>query len=340
MAKYISSIRDLVILAMTNSSEIEAEVKNNNAEACFQMGMIHLLGILSPINFKKAAFCFGNQSLADDSDANRLLGFIAECEKKYSESFRYYANVIGTPDKDKQSYTTVSEERNNLQKFFKKMELPTNIMNAEVSDILGKYIKGGKSKIEASLKIATICSDEQSCLEAAQTLYDIGEFYSAKRWLQKGNIPNDNLLYNAIENKLANSKKMVSLPAIPQVSDIQGCSILFKFKALNDIADIKHKCEDASAVCEKQWLKESSNLIYKIRKQLEKEEYQAFLQEQAEKEERAKIYWKIFTIAIVALCGFIWGILAEGTLVGGYLCTGILLFVYFSFKILLKFISR
>jgi hypothetical protein len=41
------------------------------------MGMIHLLGINTPIDFKKASFYLGHQSLNDAPDANRLLGFIA-----------------------------------------------------------------------------------------------------------------------------------------------------------------------------------------------------------------------------------------------------------------------
>ena len=77
MAKNISSVKDLVIQTITNGSEIETKAKNNDAEACFQMGMTYLLGASSSIDFKKATTYFGNQSLANNFDANRLLGFIA-----------------------------------------------------------------------------------------------------------------------------------------------------------------------------------------------------------------------------------------------------------------------
>ena len=77
MAKYISSIRDLMIQANNNISDIKTKAKESDPEACFQMGMIHLLGVKTPIDFKKASSFLENQSLADDPDACRLLGFIS-----------------------------------------------------------------------------------------------------------------------------------------------------------------------------------------------------------------------------------------------------------------------
>ena len=175
MAKNISSIRDLVIQAMTNDSKIEAEAKNNGVDACFQMGMIHLLGISSPTDFKKAASYFANQSLAGNPEVNRLLGFIAECEGDYSEAFKCYAKAKDTTGKDKNLplYNKVFEERNHLREFFKENSLPSTVLNKDVSAILNEYVKGGTSRFDASIKIATICNDEPSCLEVAQVLYDI-----------------------------------------------------------------------------------------------------------------------------------------------------------------------
>ena len=60
------------------------------------------------------------------------------------------------------------------------------------------------------------------------------------------------------------------------------------------------------------------------------------MREQAEEEERAKLRKNIITIVIVAICGFIWGLLAEGNIYGGFICTGILLFIYFMFKLIIK----
>lgn len=327
MAKYISSIRDLVIHAMTNSSEIEASANNNDAEACFQMGMIHLLGTSSSIDFKKATTYFGNQSLAGNPEENRLLGFIAECEGDYSEAFKCYVKAKDTTGKDKNLplYNKVFEERNHLQKFFKEMGLPSTVLNTEVSAILGDYVKGGKSKVEACLKIATICNDESSCLEVAQTLYDAKDFYSAKKWLQKGNIASDNSLYVAINGKLAESKKGLTLPNTLEVVDIQGGAILPDDYTSSGIADIKHQCDDIAQSSKKQWVKEVASLITKIKNELKEEEkrlkkqkeeeekrkkqaeYQAYLREQEEEEERKRKQKKIikYVLIFVAVFGVI-----------------------------------
>lgn len=332
MAKYISSIRDLVIQAMTNVSEIEA--KSNDAGACFQMGMMYLLGINTSIDFKKASSYFSNQSLAGNPEVNRLLGFIAECEGDYSEAFKCYAKSKDTTGKDKNLplYNKVFEERNHLQKFFKEMGLPSIVLNTEVSAILGDYVKGGKSKVEACLKIATICNDESSCLEAAQTLYDRKDFYSAQKWLQKGNIASDNSLYGAINDKLAKSKKGLTLSNTLEVIDIQGTSLLPDNHASNGITDIKHRCDDVAQSSKKQWVKEVASLISKIKNELKEEEkrlkkqkeeeekrkrqaeYQAYLREQEEEEERRRKRKKILkyvavfiAINCVILCGSMGG---------------------------------
>lgn len=309
MAKKKSPVRELIVQAITNGSNIEADAKNNNSKACFQIGMIHLLGILSPIDFKKAASYFANQSLADDSNANRLLGFIAECEGNYSEAFKHYANASSTTDKGKEEslYKKASDERSNLQKFFKEMDLPTTALNKEITAILNSYAKGGKSKVEACLKIATICNDESSCLEVAQTLYDTKDFYSAQKWLHKGNIANENPLYIALNDKVGISKKALKLPNELQVISIQGSSLLPDNYASNDIVGIKTRCDDASLSAKKLWLKEVPNLITPIKTEEEeriekqrKKEFQALLQEQ-EEEERKRRRRNIAIIGCAAL---------------------------------------
>ena len=93
MEKYITSIKDLVILAMTNGAEIKAKAESGDALSCFQMGMIHMFGIDTPIDFKEASKYFAYQSLSDDPDAKMLLGFIFECEGDYSEAFKRYTNA-------------------------------------------------------------------------------------------------------------------------------------------------------------------------------------------------------------------------------------------------------
>lgn len=58
MAKYVTSISDLTIQAINNKSEVVIKAKNGDPEYCFKMGMIHLLGINTPIDFKKPVSFF------------------------------------------------------------------------------------------------------------------------------------------------------------------------------------------------------------------------------------------------------------------------------------------
>ena len=69
MEKYVTNIKDLVIQTITNGSEIKSKANSGDPMGCFQMGMIHLLGINTPVDFKKANQFFSNQSLSDNQDA-------------------------------------------------------------------------------------------------------------------------------------------------------------------------------------------------------------------------------------------------------------------------------
>lgn len=289
MAKNISSIKDLVIQTITNGSEIEASAKNNDAEACFQMGMIYLLGILSPIDFNKAAIYFGNQSLADDSDANRLLGFIAECEGNYSKAFKHFVKAKDTTGKSKNIplYNKVFEERNYLREFFKNLALPNTVLNKDVSDFLNEYVKGGTSRFDASVKIATICNDELSCLEVAQILYDMGDFYAAKRWLQNGNVSNTNDLYVSVEEKIAKTKNGIDLPNIIEVVEIEGLSLIEKSRAELSYTDSKYICDETAKLCIKEWTEQTSSKIAVLKKEYSEEE-ETRRRKQKEEETRIK----------------------------------------------------
>ena len=54
MEKYITSIKDLVIQVMTNGAEIKDKAEKGDAESCFKMGMIQLLGVNTQIDLKTA----------------------------------------------------------------------------------------------------------------------------------------------------------------------------------------------------------------------------------------------------------------------------------------------
>ena len=285
MEKYISSIKDLVIQTLTNGSEIKAKAETGDALSCFQMGMMYLLGIDTPIDFKKASKYFENSSLADDSDANRLLGFIAECERNYSLAFKNYANAGKT---NRPYINKVSEERVNLQGSFKKLGLPSRVQNKEITKVLNDYIKGGDIKVDASIKLAMICDDEESCLDAAQALFDTGDYYSSMKWLLNGNIPESNALYVSVKNKISDTKSTQNLPNILEVIEIEGDSFLANFDATPSYAEIKCVCDDVAAECKKEWHNIITSEIATIKKNVEDEEAARIKRQQEEEAARKK----------------------------------------------------
>lgn len=302
MEKYLTSVKELVIQALTNGSEIKAKAETSDALSCFQMGMIHLLGIDTPIDFKKASKYLGNQSLSDNPDANRLLGFIAECEGNYSQAFKNYANA----GKANRPYINkVSEERVNLQGLFKKLELPSTVQNKIITNVLNEYIKGGDTKVEARIRIAMICEDEESCLDAAQALYDNGDYHSAMTWLQNGNISESNTLYASVKKKISDSKNAHNLPDILDIVEIEGNSFLAIIDTTPSYAGIKHLCDEQAVACKKEWVdtispkiaavikKEKDEETARIRKQKEEEEAARIKKQRAEEETRKKMQQEI-----------------------------------------------
>ena len=250
MEKYVTNIKDLVIQALTNGSEIKAKAESGDALSCFQMGMIHLLGINTPIVFKEASRFWGNQSLSDDPDANGLLGLIAEFEGNFSQAFHYYEKIESG---EKDSYLDkVIKGRNILQNYLKKLDLPITI-NKEISTILGEFSKGKASKVGACVKIAVVCNDEQSCLEAAKCFYDSKDYISAVQWLQKGKVEIDNPLYAAISKSFEKSKQDLLHSKEIVIIDLDDDSLLSTDDPTPYLNKVKKTCEDASMKSAVEW---------------------------------------------------------------------------------------
>lgn len=269
MEKYVTNIKDLVIQTLTNGSEIKVKAESGDALSCFQMGMIHLLGINTPIDLKGASKFLSNRSLSDNPDANRLLGFIAECEGNYSHSFKSYANA----GKASRPYINkVFEERKNLQGSYKELGLPSTVFNKELTAILEEYVKGGSSQITASIKIANICNDTASCLDVAQLLYGKGDFISAKRWLHKGNIDSRNTLFSAIDKKLLEFKQSIIVSDEIQIVNLGGNSLLPSTETSYSCEDVKQICDDVAVTCLKEWKEKNSQEIDTIKKKWNEEE--------------------------------------------------------------------
>jgi hypothetical protein len=289
MENYVTNIKDLVIQTLTNGSEIKANAESGDALSCFQMGMIHLLGINTSVDFEKASKYFGNQSLNNNPDANRLLGFIAECEGNFSQAFKNYSKASGSTGSNakKPYYNKVFSERNNLQAYFKKLELSGTALNKIVTNVLNEYIKGGATKVEASIKIAIICNDTESCLIAAQDLFDAGDYYSAKRWLHNGNVSEGNSLYISVKKKITDSKNAQSLPNTLEIIEIDGNSFLDNADSPPSYTGIKPLCDKAASSCKKEWVSIASPMIAIIKKKVEDEE-EARIKKQKEEETRIK----------------------------------------------------
>lgn len=284
----ITNIKDLVIQIMTNGKEIEAMVKKGDPESYFLIGMSHLLGINTSIDFEKAAQYFGDESLADDPDANRLLGYIAECEGKFGEAFQYYAKT----GKSTRSYIQkVYEERGNLQSYLKKLNLPDTFFNKDITALLCDYIKDDSS-ILSRISIAYICEDEEKFLEETQALVSNGDLFSAIRWLKIGNVDKNNPLYVTIEKKLIKSLTGPNLSGELDVVNIDGTSLIPEIETEPSYAGIKYIRVDTAKVYKQKWCEMVVPIIYSYKNVIEQEEERRKREEEErrkrEEEERRK----------------------------------------------------
>ncbi len=338
MEKYITSIKDLVIQVMSNGAEIKDKAEKGDAKSCFQMGMIHLLGINTPIDFKKASEFIGNQSLSDAPDANRLLGFIAECEGDFSKSFLCYAKVEVN---DNDSYINkVIKSRNQLQQYLKRFKLDTNLNN-EVSAILGDYKDNSSAKTGACIKIASLCNDEQTCLDAAQCLYETGDYISAMQWLKKGNVSAEHLLCKSITERFEKTKNSLKNSSDYQIIEIERNSLLGQDDITLFLDDIKRKCKNASLSCSKEWKENAQKRINNVIGAIKDSEQKARMAEEAEEEARKKKRKRIIIYAVAIIVVFLVGYFHEdkgelGGLAGGLAGIIGLIFWYFIIKWIIK----
>lgn len=296
MEKYITSIKDLVILMMTNGSQVIFKANNGEPESCFQVGMMHLLGINTPVDFKKASHYFSNQSLAGDQEANLLLAFIAECEGEYSKAFSQYANAISS---ETNTYIDkVIKGRNNLQNFLKKLNLPI-LLNKEISSILSNYGKGKSSRTGACTKIAAICNDEPTCIEVAKCLFDAKDYISAIDWLKRGNVEPNDSMFITINKKLKESTLDLLNSKDLQVIDLESISLLSKEDPTPFFKKVKDTCHEASMKCSEEWKEKNKSFIDKLIKEQKDQAYLASLA--AEEEAKRKRSGRYILIGIVVL---------------------------------------
>jgi hypothetical protein len=293
MDKYITSIKDIVYNSLTN------RIGDDDEASKFQLGMVHLLGIGTPVDFKRASQFFGNSSLKDNSDANRMLGFIAECEGDFSSAFKYYAlsAELTKKTKDCSQLQKVIQGRDELQKIFSKFDLPMTF-NGVLSNVLGELNKGNAKTKQNSRIISALVSEEQlTCKEIANELLEAGDIYSAKLLLMKGNIDKNDELYQEI-NKRVSQYQVEKKNSKGAVVELEDSSILPDYDKLLSIADIKKKCLEEVKSCSNQWKSSSKTIIDKATKSQKRK----IAKEKTEK--KNKIMGIIF-LAIVPLILFV-----------------------------------
>ena len=313
MAKYISSISDFVIQAMTTGSVMENKAKGNDPEACFQMGMIHLLGIDKPVSFRMAISFFDRDVLKDNSDAARLLGFIAECEGNYSQSFKYFSKASEIDnDSTRDSYLqSVAKERKKLIEYFNKLVLPKSVVNEEISTILNNNKKSKKQYVETCSKIATLCNDEPTCLEAAQAIYNEGDFFSALMWLKKGKVEAENSLYKSIEMKMTQLANDLIDSQTINIIELEGDSLLPKFDPDVLYAEVKKTCDAIASESQKQWKEKTLKIVDPIIRKQKDEEYKLALLEEEEEDKKRRKRKRLIVLAIMCGLWFVFGLLME-----------------------------
>lgn len=288
MDKYITSLKDLI--AETNSFKLNESAKNGDPKACFQMGMVYLLGISTAIDFKKAKLQFSSQSLLNDHDAQRMLGFLSELDGDYSAAFMYYAKAAGgVVDGSDDSYIeNVKQERETLRGWLNKWNFPVRVLNNAITTILEDYAKGGEKKEKACIEIAAICQDAVSCITVARILMGSGDYSNALKWLQYGAVEKNNPMYQMIQSKLNETSNLINLSNVLEVIEIDGCSLLSSIDIAGIFASARNTLNEKSVRCSELWRKEVMPKIEIIKRKW-KEEEKKRIQEEEEDELEEKI---------------------------------------------------
>ena len=287
MDKYITSLKDLIAETFRNSFKLNESAKNGDPKACFQMGMVYLLGISTAIDFKKAKLQFSSQSLLNDQ---RMLGFLSELDGDYSAAFMYYAKAAGgVVDGSDDSYIeNVKQERETLRGWLNKWNFPVRVLNNAITTILEDYAKGGEKKEKACIEIAAICQDAVSCITVARILMGSGDYSNALKWLQYGAVEKNNPMYQMIQSKLNETSNLINLSNVLEVIEIDGCSLLSNIDIAGIFASARNTLNEKSVRCSELWRKEVMPKIEIIKRKW-KEEEKKRIQEEEEDELEEKI---------------------------------------------------
>lgn len=290
MDKYITSLKDLIAETFRNSFKLNESAKNGDQKACFQMGMVYLLGINTAIDFKKAKLQFSSQSLLNDHDAQRMLGFLSELDGDYSAAFMYYAKAAGgVVDGSDDSYIeNVKQERETLRGWLNKWNFPVRVLNNAITTILEDYAKGGEKKEKACFEIAAICQDAVSCITVARILMGSGDYSDAMQWLQYGAVEKNNPMYQMIQSKIYENSRFINLSNVLEIIEIDGCSLLSNIDIAANFAPARNALNGISVRCSKLWRKEVMPKIESIKSIWKKEEKNRIKKEEEDRQRALK----------------------------------------------------
>lgn len=290
MEKYITSLKDLIAETFRNSFKLNESAKNGDSKACFQMGMVYLLGINTAIDFKKAKLQFSSQSLLNDHDAQRMLGFLSELDGDYSAAFMYYAKAAGgVVDGSDDSYIeNVKQERETLRGWLNKWNFPVRVLNNAITTILEDYAKGGEKKEKACIEIAAICQDAVSCITVARILMGFGDYSDAMQWLQYGAVEKNNPMYQMIQSKIYENSRFINLSNVLEIIEIDGCSLLSNIDIAANFAPARNALNGISVRCSKLWRKEVMPKIESIKSIWKKEEKNRIKKEEEDRQRALK----------------------------------------------------
>jgi TPR repeat protein len=226
MQEYVTSLKDLVYLAIPNRANVRTEADKGNPEACFQYGMIILLCItkacgappppgmnvpLPKIDYALAKKYFGKPCLADNPEAIRMIGFIDELEGDLSSAFQNYAKSVSKNEEltCPNFIDRGINGRYELQTYLNKLGLFPNCgLNEIITSSINDFLNGDDhEKTRIAVEFASICDVEALYYEAAERLYSMGEYLAASQFINKGNIPKDDFLSISVSDKFLESKK-------------------------------------------------------------------------------------------------------------------------------------
>ena len=290
MDKYITSLKDLIAETFRNSFKLNESAKNGDQKACFQMGMVYLLGINTAIDFKKAKLQFSSQSLLNDHYAQRMLGFLSELDGDYSAAFMYYAKAAGgVVDGSDDSYIeNVKQERETLRGWLNKWNFPVRVLNNAITTILEDYAKGGEKKEKACFEIAAICQYAVSCITVARILMGSGDYSDAMQWLQYGAVEKNNPMYQMIQSKIYENSRFINLSNVLEIIEIDGCSLLSNIDIAANFAPARNALNGISVRCSKLWRKEVMPKIESIKSIWKKEEKNRIKKEEEDRQRALK----------------------------------------------------